>query len=313
MDTVTILRRLWRFRLLVVLSASLAIVLGCLVVYRYSPPLSLESRKYEVGVATARILVDTPASQVVDVAPKGSDVLGGRATLLANLMVEGEIKTAIAKRAGLPIEKLVGVSDSGAITGGPADAPPDPRGYQIGTHVLTTSGGDSLPIIQVDAQGPDAMAAQHLANAAVEGLREYLDSKAAIDRVPDAQRLRVSGLGVAQSRLAVRGPRLAYVIAAAIFVFGFACAAILLISALVGALRAPAQTAGPQEAEFDPDADPFDPRVDAAARAWDVSKADLVAPKPVNGANHVPDEPSEVAETPNRSKSPSPWWGDGPT
>src|SRR4051812_2568501 len=128
MDTVTILRRLWRFRLFVALAALVAIGMGCLVVYRYSPPLKLESRKYEVGVATARILVDTPASQVVDVAPKGSDVLGGRATLLANLMVDGEIKTAIAKKAGLAPAKLVSVSDSGA-SSGDAGAVPDPRGF----------------------------------------------------------------------------------------------------------------------------------------------------------------------------------------
>src|SRR3954463_13979071 len=153
MDTVTILRRLWRFRLLVASAALFAIVVGCLVVYRYSAPLKLESRKYVVGVATARILVDTPASQVVDIAPKGSDLLGGRATLLANLMVDGEIKTAIAKKAGLAPSNLL--SSSGAAPPDDSSGKPNPRGFVLGTKVLTTDRGDALPIIEVDAQGPD--------------------------------------------------------------------------------------------------------------------------------------------------------------
>ena len=44
---------------------------------------------YLVGVATTRVLIDTPSSQVVDVSPKGSDTLGVRANLIASLMVDG--------------------------------------------------------------------------------------------------------------------------------------------------------------------------------------------------------------------------------
>jgi hypothetical protein len=320
MDTVTILRRLWRFRLLVAVSALLAIAAGCLVVYKWSPPLKLESRKYVVGVATARILVDTPASQVVDVAPKGSDVLGGRATLLANLMVEGEIKSAIATKAGVDPAKLVGVSDSGAVTGVPADAPSDPRGFQLGTHVLTTAGGDSLPIIQVDAQAPDAAGAQRLATSAVQGLREYLDSKAAVERVPDAQRLRVSGLGEAQGRLAVRGPRLAFGVAATIFVFLLCCGAILMGAALLQALTG---THGqPAIDPFDYE-DPFDPRDEegpwpeqSPEPAWeDLSEPLLVVPPAqVNGsaAEPEPEEQEEAPEASHRTKRTTAWWGGGP-
>ena len=63
-----------------------------------------ERRSYTVGVANASVLIDTPKSQVVEVAPKGSDTLGPRANVLANLMVDGEIKNAIAARAGLRAE-----------------------------------------------------------------------------------------------------------------------------------------------------------------------------------------------------------------
>src|ERR1700754_3007856 len=69
MDTVKILRDLWRLRPVVAGVLVFAMLAGAAVVFKLP---SLESRKYEVGVATARLLVDTPNSQVVEVAPKGS-------------------------------------------------------------------------------------------------------------------------------------------------------------------------------------------------------------------------------------------------
>ncbi len=52
-NAVTILRELWRRRFAVVLFALIAIAVGGLVAYKPSfPP---QSRKYEVGVATAKL------------------------------------------------------------------------------------------------------------------------------------------------------------------------------------------------------------------------------------------------------------------
>ena len=114
MDTVTILRELWRRRVLVGLLAIVCVLVAFALTYTVSfPP---ESRKYEVGIATGRILVDTPDSQVVDVAPRGSDTLGVRANLLANLMTEGEVKALIAEEAGLrPGELQAGVEVEGEL------------------------------------------------------------------------------------------------------------------------------------------------------------------------------------------------------
>jgi hypothetical protein len=234
MEFVTILRELWRRRLLVVVVALFALLAGAAVAFKLP---SLESRKYEVGIATARILVDTPNSQVVEVAPKGSDTLGVRANLIANLMADGVVKTAIAERAGIRPEQLEGVAESAP--GPPADASPSPaQSHVLTTRVLATPDGDRLPIIEIEAQAPDAARAAKLADAAVTGLRDYLDSKAATEEVPDAERLRVDGLGTPQARMAVRGPRLIFAILAAIFVFGLGCAAILGFFAVVRGWRA---------------------------------------------------------------------------
>jgi hypothetical protein len=234
-DTVTILLRdLWRLRLLVAAVAILATLAGLAVAYRLP---SMESRKYEVGVATARMLVDTPKSQVIEVAPKGSEALGVRAGLLASLMVEGELKDSIAKRAGLQPDELQGVSTAGAEPGAAGDAP-NTRGYVLTTSVLGATAGEQLPIIQIETQAPNAPAAAKLADAAVAALGSYLDSRAAAEQVSAGERLRVTGLGAAQARQEVRGPRLLLAVAAAILLFALGCATMLGMFALVRAWRA---------------------------------------------------------------------------
>ena len=74
MEAITILRELWRLRYLVFLGAILAVAIALMTAYRVSlAPPKLESRQYHVGVASARMLIDTPDSQVVDLNPKGAD------------------------------------------------------------------------------------------------------------------------------------------------------------------------------------------------------------------------------------------------
>src|SRR5688500_15087826 len=118
MDTVTILRDLWRARWVVLFVWFVALLAGMGVLYKISWPLTLETRKYEVGVATTSILIDTPSSQVVEIAPKGSDTLGVRANLIASLMVDGTLKATIARNAGLKSDDLVGISSTAIAQGG---------------------------------------------------------------------------------------------------------------------------------------------------------------------------------------------------
>jgi hypothetical protein len=237
MDTVTILRDLWRLRLVVVGVALFALLAGLAMTFNIGFPPKFESRKYDVGVAVTRILVDTPSSQVVEVSPKGSDSLGVRANLLASLMVDGVVKAAIAERAGLPPEKLIGVSEAAAEPDAVAKAP-GPRSYVLTTRVMTNTGGDQLPIIEVDAQAPDRAGAAKLGEAAVSGLRDFLDSEAARQEVKDADRLQVSGLGAPQAETVVRGPSKVMAVVVVIFVFALGCAGVLGVLALVRGWRA---------------------------------------------------------------------------
>ena len=229
MQTVTILRQLWHRRLLVGIVAAVAVVIGFLLAFRISfPP---ESRNSSVGAATARILVDSPRSQVVDITPKGSATLGARASVLANLMAEGEVKKAIAHRAGLRPQQIA------------ATAPHDgtekvsSKDYSLTMSVLTNTDMIELPIINVDTRAPSPALAAKLANAAAYGLSEYLDSKAAAERVAAAERLRVKTFGAAQGTTASRGPGRLLALAATIFIFLVGCALIVVCSVLASAWR----------------------------------------------------------------------------
>jgi hypothetical protein len=232
--SVTILRELWRRRIAVAVVAVLAAAVGWTLAFGSSfPP---KSRAYKVGVATTSVLVDTPRSQVVEVAPAGSETLGQRANVLANLMVDGEIKDVIARRAGLPSKRIVassGIDDPAA----PA-VELNQQSYALNTSVVVNSDLAQLPIIRIQTQAPGVTQAIKLANSAVAGLNEYLDAKAASETVPDARRLRVRGLGVAQGHSALRGT--GRMTAALVFLVLFAagCGAILAISALARGWRA---------------------------------------------------------------------------
>lgn len=231
MQTVTILRELWHRRLLVGVVAVVAVAVGFLLAFRISfPP---ESRSSSVGAATARILVDSPRSQVVDILPKGSTTLGARASVLANLMVEGEVKKAIADRAGLRPRQI---SAAAIAPGGPTEVSSS-KDYSLRTSVLTNTDQIELPIIKVDTRAPTPALAANLANAAVGGLSEYLDSKAAAEKVGADERLRVKTFGAAQGTTASRGPGRPLALAAVIFIFVGGCALILVSSALARAWR----------------------------------------------------------------------------
>jgi hypothetical protein len=251
--SVRILRKLWRMRRVVAVFAVIAVGLGALVAYHPSfPP---QSRKYEVGTAATRILIDTPASQVVAVAPKASGDLGVRASLLANLMAEGALKAEIARRAGLPPNRLVTIAPatSDAVPATKPAAARGPKANVLTLNTLTNDSGEQLPIIDVLAQAPDPRRAVVLANAAVSGLTDYLSSTASVDKVAARHQVRVRALGTAQGRTETRGPSGTIAFLVALFVFGMLCGLLLLAAAVARSWRAAASDE--EEELLDPEDD----------------------------------------------------------
>jgi hypothetical protein len=248
MDIATIFRELSRRRIYVAGVCVFAVLVGLAVEYRVP---SFQSRSYQSGAATAFILVDTPSSQIVNVSPRGSDTTAARASLLASLMIDGEIKSIIAQRAGLQANKLVATTSAAinpAAGGGAATAAGPPASgsgsgsgsFALTTQVPTDASGNELPIIQLDTQAPTPAGAAKLANAAIAGVSAYLNTKAAGEGISDAQRLRVSGMGAPQATVETHGPTHMVVILVVFITFLLGCAGILGVQALVRGWRAAA-------------------------------------------------------------------------
>ena len=237
MNFVVSLRELWLRRSVVAVGLAISVMAGLLFAYRISlAPPKLESRQYSVGLANARVLVDTPQSKVVDLDAQGADfpTLGGRAALLANLMASGPVKVAIARRAGVSPQAFTAVPSS---PDGTAQPTPTPANDQHGS-VLSIQTEVAVPIITVAAQAPTAAQAARLANGAVAGLRDYLGSVAAAQKVPASRKLIVTQLGPALASTSARGPRKAYAVVLALFVFLALSGAVLGLSAVARQWRA---------------------------------------------------------------------------
>jgi hypothetical protein len=235
-NTVSILRELWSKRRLVACAAIVALVAGYAVDFGASSPLS---KKNTIGSASVRLLVDTPSSQVVAVAPAGIDLLNARANLLASLMVDGVVKDTIAQKAGLRPDKLLGIA--GSVVSADIQNPASQTPYVLTSSVLNDSsgqGGSQLPIIVVGTQAPTPSGAAALANAAVVGLKDYLDSLAATQKIPVAHRLRVTSLGAPVATDVVRGSGIALGFGLAVFIFVAGCMVILIVPAIVAEWRA---------------------------------------------------------------------------
>ena len=245
METVKKLRDLWRHRRYVAGVCVVALLAGMLVTY--------QSKSYDVGTATAQVLVDTPRSQVVGassaITSQGGVMLGTLATqanLLADLMVEGPIKADIAQRAGVKPNQLTGVSAAVTVPVGSGSAsgpssvsvPAGPNVFALSTQILTDSGGQTtLPIIEINAYAPSPAQASRLANAAVAGLQAFVSSEAANERIPDADRLSIMSLGVSQATTQTDGssPIIGFVVALVVLLLG--CVSILWIQAVIRSWR----------------------------------------------------------------------------
>lgn len=240
MDSVALLRELWRHKEMVAVGALLAIATAILMSFRIALPGSLESRERTVGIASTSALVDTPSSQVVDLGGKDAAdgaALPARAQLLANLLTASPLKDEIAKKAGIDPAHLIASAaepGAGAVAKGKA---PLASGAKVSAgdpqaSTLTLRTDVTLPIISVDTQSPDAETATKLANATVAVLQADLQSIAGSDGVPFTRRLVVKQLGPARAGVITQGPSRLLAIVAALMVFALVCAASLGVSAL---------------------------------------------------------------------------------
>jgi capsular polysaccharide biosynthesis protein len=175
-EVASILRDLWRRRVLIVVLVVLGILAALLTSYKLP---SFQKRSLQLGAASSQILVDSPDSTLVS----GGDQLGILATrsrIFAQYLSSPEARQAISQASGIPARQIIAKgpfsTDTGAVQYEPA--PAEVRSKQIvdeksGYRLIFTSQQD-VPIISVASQAPSADAARKLASASFVALKRYV-------------------------------------------------------------------------------------------------------------------------------------------
>jgi hypothetical protein len=161
-EVLPVLRVLWHRRRL--LAAGAVITAALVVVFGRPQPSSS-------AVASTRITLDTPSSQLVAAAPGGADTLPWRALLLSHLMATESSRRQLAQRLGVGNDKVTVFDTALSRPDVPATMPQraaDAAAVTGAPYVLTVSlPSDALPLISIHATAPDRPGAIRLAEAAV--------------------------------------------------------------------------------------------------------------------------------------------------
>lgn len=267
MDLGRHLHELFRLRLSVVACLLLALLAAVNMAYhiRGIVPPALEPRSVEMASATSEVLVDTPLSGVLDLRQGSSELemMTNRAVLIGNVMTSQPVLAYIGRRAGIPPR---------AIRAQPPLTPDYPRplsGLGEDPHTsdllkstdqyrLNIQANPMVPILQIYAQAPNEAAAATLANAAIDGLRDYLEDTAKVAGTPDAKRVRLQQLGRAEGDVINGGIRIQLALLTFLVVFGLSAATAILLARV---------RRGWREADGAPDAEAYGDVDDAVVEA----------------------------------------------
>lgn len=228
------LHELQRHRRLVALTLLLSIVIALALGFRISPgvPPRLQSRQHPVGVASARMLINTPSSIVADLNPSGSNSLATRAQLLGNLLASTQVRAGIARSAHLTPDQLTvsPLSVGGTVQTPLASSTPQPAAIAT----LSVNADPLLPLIAVTAHATTPDEAAALANGAVTVLQSYIKTVAAEEGIPAKRQPVITSLGAAQGARKMVGSSPMFGFVAGVLVFVVGC---YLVLVLTGARR----------------------------------------------------------------------------
>jgi hypothetical protein len=165
MELLPILRLAWRRRFALGLGVVLALALGVL---------SARGAATRQGIASTRLVLDTPVSQLVDAAPKGAETLGWRTELLAELMTTRPARLQISHEARVSMQQLVVVNPTLNTPVLPTTLPRRAASVAVSSSaqsVLTVLADPTLPMVSLEASAPSRDAAARLAAAGASALR----------------------------------------------------------------------------------------------------------------------------------------------
>jgi hypothetical protein len=230
MQLYAILNELWRRRIVVGIALVVSVFLGLMLAFKVSPglPPKLATRAHQVGVASTRVLINTPSSIVADLNPAGGASLSTHAQLLGNLLSSDQVHNAIAKSAGLaPTDLTISPLAVGGVIQTPvAVSAPTP----VGASSVSVNADPLLPLITISATAPTPRQAAALANGSVTVLQSYIQTVAAAEGIPTSRRPVITSLGSAVGLPSTNGPSKMYSAVAIILLFGLSCYLILVVT-----------------------------------------------------------------------------------
>lgn len=245
----THLRELWRLRIGVAVSVALAFIVAISSIDSVSllPP-SVKGRDLEIAAASTHVLIDSPRSKVVDLRAGTLDFesLTTRADLLGNVMASTPVREYIGRRAQVSPDRIQATAP---ITANVPRALTEPGSEKRASDILRSTdqyrldiqANPTVPILDIYAQAPTKEKAERLANASVDGLRDYLGAVAARQGIGANQQVRLEQLGRARGGVINHGVGLQIALLAFIVVLALSLCATLFISRVIRGWRAAAE------------------------------------------------------------------------
>jgi hypothetical protein len=229
------MRTLWRLRGGMILCLALSLLAAVWSVQKISlfPP-SLTPRSLEMATASTSVVIDTPTSALVDLRQDtySLDGLTNRAVLLGNVISSTTVRQHIARRAGLPVERL---TIQAPLT--PKQSAPRADSENRRTtgdivkstdhYRLNIQSNPSVPVLDIYAQTPNAESAAILVNSAVEELQAYLVDLARAEKTPPHKQITLIQLGKARGTVINEGVDWQIAILAFLITFGISSATVI--------------------------------------------------------------------------------------
>lgn len=232
------LREFWRLRFAVIVCTVLATFTTLSVNYELSllPP-GLQPRSLQMAAASTEVLIDTPRSTLIDLRQDLFEIesMTNRSVLLGNVMASAPVVAYIALRAGVPPDVIRAQTPRTPNSPRPlATAGNEKKTSDLlqstNQYRLSIEANPSVPILKIYAQAPTARAAEQLANASVDGLRDYLEQQARARGVALDKQVRLQQLGRARGDVINDGVRLQAMFLVFALVFVLAAVAALSLS-----------------------------------------------------------------------------------
>ena len=232
MEFALALHHVWRHKIWLLPVAIVAIVAALAVTFKTSlfPP-SLESKSFEYGAASTKVLLDSPGSSLSEISSPISGVTE-RTILYASLLDTLPVRKEIGKLAHIPWQKI-SVSGQTESQGASEKAGASQRASQLlaanQTASLYFAAEPEQPVISLYAQAPNADEARRLVGAAPIALQRYAGTLEDRRNVPPSERIEFHQLGPPQAGMLASGANKVLGLLVALFVFAFGCLLIVLV------------------------------------------------------------------------------------